>query len=126
MTNPLEIKLPKNNLQNLIEAIDKARVDETQIFHNGAANSIDFIVVSFTDENKAYNVSVSNRELSGKKFPMVTGCSCPEFQFRRNICKHMVSVAFKHNIDIAFLAQGKFEAEAEESGAVTVVKAAIS
>lgn len=99
----------KTNTEILINSIGKAQSVIAKIERLDLGKISGFAVVSFSDEEKVYNVNFRKRNLAGDKVPFITTCTCPHYEFRRQVCKHMIAVSLEHSISILALARDQIE-----------------
>lgn len=99
----------KTSTEILINSIVKAQATIAKIEKLDLGKLNGFAVVSFSDEEKVYNVSFRKRNLAGDKVPFITTCTCPHYEFRRQICKHMIAVSLEHNLSILALARDQID-----------------
>lgn len=95
------------NTEHFINSAKRAAETEVEITHSVARKSFSYKIVSFTDEDKTYKVSLRKRRVEDQVATFITGCDCPNHIHRRVICKHMVAVSLKQNIEILMLVRDK-------------------
>lgn len=82
----------KTNLSMLKDSIERSREQGMMTVKSGALDCEDYVVIR---NDKAYVVKVENRE--------VISCDCPHCEKRKQICKHMIKVSEKWNLNIRAL-----------------------
>lgn len=99
--------MAKTNTIYFINAVAKAKEAQVIITHSDASKSLSYKIVSFSDDDKTYNVSVRKRKIADGVGTFIASCDCPHHAFRQAICKHMIAVSLEHDIDILALSRDR-------------------